>query len=139
MDHTLFEAQMAFVDAGLAVIESLKKKKKTDMQKQLTGVMVAIKLPKPYTLTSPDTTVHSETVFGESMYFRTGTILTFDSGFWIMPEMFISSNLNEGIEVHYDIPGKKEHSRHTTGYFIATVHCIANLSYHADVYTRLAR
>jgi hypothetical protein len=143
----LFEAQMTFVDAGLAVLEKLKNNtseilmsadlRKKAMEFRKTGRIATVVLPKPFTLGAPTTytKVDGEEVshFGDSLYCRTGTVLTFDLGYWIMPDSFVHEHLDEGIEVHYDIPGKKVHSIHTTGTFLASVHCISNLAYHANI------
>jgi hypothetical protein len=115
------------------------KAKVSAMDKQKTGNMVLIKLPKPYHLNAPDLyeTIDGEPRVdqGEALYLRTGTVISFDAGYWLMHSSFITENLNEPIEVYYDIPGKKVHSIHTKGMFPATVHCISNLAYHANVYS----
>lgn len=114
-----------------------KSKKLSPMEQMKSNKLCEVKLKKPYVLSAPDKYFRvdgetEETVeFGPSMYCRTGTVLTFDFGYWMMPSSFIEENLNEGIEVQYDIPGKKIHSRHTTGTFITSVHCISNLVYEA--------
>ena len=114
------------------------KKTISAMERQKTGNNVLIKLPKPYHLCAPDiyTTVDGEPRVdtGDSLYLRTGTMIEFDAGYWLMPSSFIHENLNESIEVHYDIPGKKIHSIHTSGVFHTSVHCVANIAYHANVY-----
>jgi hypothetical protein len=111
--------------------------KQKAMEHQKIGRIATIVLKKPYVLSSPDTEteVNGETIceFGTSMYCRTGTVLKFDLGFWLMPEYFIQGHLHEIVEVTYDIPGKKSHSIHTKGVFTASVHCISNLAYHANI------
>jgi hypothetical protein len=116
------------------------KKSLSPMEQMKSNQLCEAKLKKPYTLSAPD--IYTENPddadanwveFGASMYCRTGTVLTFDFGYWLMPSSFIQENLNEGLEVHYDIPGKKIHSRHTTGTFITSIHSISNLVYETTV------
>ena len=104
---------------------------------RLLGKKARIVLEKPYTLSSPDTTqvIDGESVssFGECTYFRTGTVLIFDLSYWEMSDSEILQFLNEDVQVTFDIPGKKVHSIHSIGTFIASVHSISNLRYHAKL------
>jgi hypothetical protein len=112
-----------------------KKKVLSEMESRATGETCRVVLPKPYTFWSPEvvTTVNGEESVetGPTLYGRTGTVVLFDSGFWQMNDSFIHENLNEGVTVHYDIPGAKPHSKHTVGTFVASIHSISNLVYHA--------
>lgn len=109
--------------------------RRTPMELRETGVTCKVILPKPYTFWSPEvhSIVNGEDSYteGPTLYCKTGTIITFDRGFWMMEHSFVDANLNESVTIHYDMPGNKLHSRHNIGEFVTSVHRISNLIYHA--------
>jgi hypothetical protein len=93
------------------------------LKEKLLGTKVEVLLSKPYTLYSEE---HG------ALYCRTGTMLKFDSFFWNMYDCDSLKFRDCTCEVEYDIPGKKSHSRHTTGTFTANVNNVRNIIYVAN-------